>query len=117
MALTRSLASVVIFAQLLLIITPLVEVHEGNAATQAAVGAPPANGSAAISAGQPATPEHNATTCPACIAQSLHAQLAFGVRLPMSVVAERGPVDVRPTLRPHHDPPAAHQSRAPPVAI
>ncbi|MES2124209.1 MAG: hypothetical protein V4503_05920 [Gemmatimonadota bacterium] len=114
-AMTRSLASVAIFAQLLLIITPLVDVHEQGEAQVAALITQAPTGGSALTASQPATPEHNATTCPACIAQSLHAQLASGVRLPLVVVAESAPLDVRPTLLPHHDPPQAHQSRAPPA--
>jgi hypothetical protein len=114
-AINRALASVAVFAQLLLWFAPLVEVHDGDAATWAfAVGV--TTSQAVIFAGQPdRLPQHNPMTCPACIAQSLHAQLASSVRLPTVVAVPRASIDLRATLLPHHDPPSTHRSRAPPV--
>ena len=114
-AVRRALASVAVFAQLLLLLGPLVEVHGSGSGPGTLVVAGSASGSV-LAARQPGNPTpHNATTCPACIAQSLHAQLASGVRIPTLVVAARAPTDLRPALLPHHDPPSTHHSRAPPV--
>ncbi|MGH7592639.1 MAG: hypothetical protein ACRELE_02115, partial [Gemmatimonadales bacterium] len=70
---------------------------------------------ATIAADRGHAPPHNPTTCPACIAQSLHAQVESSVHLPTLVVAERAPTDLHTALQPHHDPPSTHRSRAPPV--
>jgi hypothetical protein len=113
-AIRRALAGVAIFAQLLLLFSPLIELHDGDAGARATSAIPAAG--AAMVAGQPdRTPQHNPMTCPACIAQSLHAQLASGVRLPTVVVAQAAPVDLRTARLLQHDPPSTHHSRAPPV--
>jgi hypothetical protein len=114
-AIRRALASVAIFAQLLLVFAPLLEVRDGDNGTwPIAVGV--TTPGALMVAGQPDhRPQHNPTTCPACIAQSLHAQLESSVRLPVVVVAQRAPVDLRTASLRHHDPPSLHHSRAPPV--
>jgi hypothetical protein len=114
-AIRRALSSVAIFAQLLLIFAPLVELHDGGAAPRALAAAVAPSG-AALVAGQPdRTPPHNPTTCPACIAQSLHAQLESGVRLPTVVVAVGAPIDLPTAGLRYQDLPATHRSRAPPV--
>ncbi len=73
-----------------------------------------AGGVASMTVQQPGRP-HDAATCPACIAQSLHAQLAPVMALPTLSVATRAPEDLRGTFVAHRDLPANHQSRAPPV--
>jgi hypothetical protein len=113
-AIHRALASVAVFAQVLLLFSPLLEIRhgEGRAAISVAI-ASQQSGSWIQSHGS-AIP-HNPTTCPACIAQSLHAQVAPGVRLPTLLVAELAPVETATAVLPHHDPPSTHHSRAPPV--
>ena len=114
-AIWRSLAALAVFAQALMLFTPLLEVRDTDAPGRviAAGVTTPASASMAAERGR-ATP-HNATTCPACIAQSLFARVESGVRLPTLVVAERAPVDLRAEALRHHDPPSTHHSRAPPV--
>ena len=113
-AITRALAILAIFAQMLLLFAPLVELHDGDNGARAVLAG--ASAAPSIAAGQQShTPQHNPTTCPACIAQSLHAQLESGVRLPTITMAQRAPVDLRAAALPHHDPPSTHHSRAPPV--
>jgi len=111
----RALTGVAIVAQLLLLLAPLVELHDHDAGPRAITGETSAAGAAMV-AGQPSRGQpHNATTCPACIAQSLHAQLASGVRLPTAIEMLRLTSDLRDTFLPHHDSPSTHRSRAPPV--
>ncbi|MES1259728.1 MAG: hypothetical protein ABUL71_03970, partial [Gemmatimonadota bacterium] len=69
----------------------------------------------ALDAQQGQAKHHDATTCPACMAQSLHAQLTGSVRLPINVIAEQAPVEIPDAALPTLDPPATHLSRAPPV--
>ncbi|MEO5797946.1 MAG: hypothetical protein ABIZ70_11655 [Gemmatimonadales bacterium] len=111
----RALAGVATVAQLLLLIMPLVDRNE-NGGAPLSIQALVSGSITSIGAAVPTSAtHHDATTCPACIAQTLFAQVAFGVRLPTSIVSERAPADVRPLLLPHHDPPSSHQSRAPPA--
>jgi len=114
-AIWRSLAATAVFAQVLMLFTPLLEVRDTDAPGRvfAAGVTTPASASMGTERGR-ATP-HNATTCPACIAQSLFARVESCVRLPTMVVAERAPVDLRAEVLRHHDPPSTHHSRAPPV--
>jgi hypothetical protein len=114
-AIRRALASVAIFAQVLLLFAPLIEVHDGDAGARVVVAAVGTSGAAMVAGLPDRTPPHNPTTCPACIAQSLHAQLASGVRLPTVVVAQLAPADFHAAQLPQHDPPSTHHSRAPPV--
>ncbi len=114
-AIRRALASVAIFAQVLLLFSPLIELHDGDAGARVAIGTVGTSGAAMVAGLPDHTPQHNPTTCPACIAQSLHAQLASGVRLPTVVVAQQAPADFRTAHLPQHDPPSTHHSRAPPV--
>lgn len=115
MAVRRALSSVAIFAQVVLIFAPLVDLHDGDGARRviAAGLTTPDAPTMAAQTGHPL--QHNATTCPACIAQSLHAQLSAAVRLPTVPVAERSVADRRSAALPQHDPPATLHSRAPPV--
>ena len=115
-AIRRSLASVASFAQLLLLFAPLVELREtghGTDTVEAGVTAPNAP---ALDVQRGQAQHHDATTCPACIAQSLHAQLVGPVRLPTNVIAEQAPVEIPGAAVQTLDPPATHRSRAPPVA-
>ncbi len=115
LAIRRALISVAVFAQVLLVFAPLLEVREDDTAARGIISAVTNHGDAAwVSAHERPAP-HNPTTCPACIAQSLHARLESGVRLPTVVVVDRALADRRTTLVPHHDPPSTHHSRAPPV--
>jgi hypothetical protein len=114
-AISRALTSVAIFAQLLLLFTPLLEVREGDVGTWAIAVGVTTSGAMMVPGQQDPVPPHNATTCPACIAQSLHARLEPGVRLPTLVVAQSAPVDLRAAFVPHHGLPSRHHSRAPPV--
>ena len=114
-AVRHALASVATFAQLLLLFTPLVELRDAQSGPQSISVASITPDAPTVGANHGQAAPHNATTCPACIAQSLHAQLVAGVRLPTTVVAERAPTDIRNVALPHHDPPSTHRSRAPPV--
>jgi hypothetical protein len=114
-AVRRALSSVAIFAQVILIFTPLVDLHDGDGAGRVIAAGLTTPDAATISAQQGQPLQHNPTTCPACIAQSLHAQLSAAVRLPTVPVAERSVVDRRSSALPQHDPPATLHSRAPPV--
>lgn len=114
-AISAALASVAVFAQLLLLAAPLIEIHDVDVGARV-VSAVLTSSHNVIAAGhENRTPAHNPTTCPACIAQSLHARVEQGVRLPTLLVASRTPPDVRAALLPHHDPPSTHHSRAPPT--
>ncbi|MES2304815.1 MAG: hypothetical protein V4558_04880 [Gemmatimonadota bacterium] len=115
MTIRRALSGVATVAQLLLLIMPLVDRNENGSAPVSIQSLVAGSGSSMGAATPTSTTHHDATTCPACIAQTLFAHVAFGVRLPTSIVSERAPADVRPLLLPHHDPPSSHQSRAPPA--
>ena len=114
-AVRHAIAGVATFAQLLLLFTPLVELRDTESGPQSISVASIAPDSPSIGANHGQVPPHNATTCPACIAQSLHAQLVAGVRLPTTIVAELAPPDIRNVALPYHDPPSTHRSRAPPL--
>jgi hypothetical protein len=114
-AIWRSLAGMAVFAQVLMLFTPLIEVRDTDAPGRVIAAGVTTPASASIASERGRTSPHNATTCPACIAQSLFAQVESGVRLPTLVVAERAPVDLRAAILRHHDPPSTHHSRAPPV--
>lgn len=114
-AVRRALSSVAIFAQVILIFVPLVDLHDGDGAGRIIAAGLTTPDSPTIAAQQGQQPQHNATTCPACIAQSLHAQLSAAVHLPTVPVAERRVVDRRSSTLPQHDPPTTLHSRAPPV--
>lgn len=111
----HALASVAIFAQALMIAAPLVEVRDANAGPVAFVIGAASPDAPTVAAEHSQAVPHNAATCPACIAQSLHAQRTADVRLPTVVVVERTPTDRHEAVLPHHDPPSTHHSRAPPV--
>lgn len=111
----HALACVAIFAQLLLLFTPLVELRDTESGPQSISVASISPDSPSIGANHGQAPPHNATTCPACIAQSLHAQLVASVHLPTTITAELAPTDIRNVALPYHDPPSTHRSRAPPV--
>jgi hypothetical protein len=114
-AIWRSLAAMAVFAQVLMLFTPLIEVRDTEAPGRVIAAGVTTPASASMASQRGRTTPHNATTCPACIAQSLFARVESGVRLPTLVVAERAPVDLRAEVLPHHDPPSTHHSRAPPV--
>jgi hypothetical protein len=114
-AFRRALSSVAIFAQLLLLFTPLVELRDGDTDSRAIAAGITRPDAPSMAPQHEQAQQHNATTCPACIAQSLHAQLTAPVRLPTTIVAERTPTEIRREVLPGHDPPTAHLSRAPPV--
>jgi hypothetical protein len=111
----RILALVAGVAQLLLLSAPLADLPERGSGVLTVAPGIATPDSPSIAPQHPATQQHNATTCPACIAQTLHAQASAVLRLPTVVVSERAPVEIRRAAPPHHDPPAAHLSRAPPV--
>jgi hypothetical protein len=114
-AIWHSLAATAVFAQVLMLFTPLIEVRDTDAPGRVIAAGVTTPGSAAMASERGRTSPHNATTCPACIAQSLFAQVESSVRLPTLVVAERTPVDLRAEVLRHHDPPSTLHSRAPPV--
>lgn len=113
-AICRGLASLAVFAQVLMLFTPLIEVRDSAGLRPVIAAGVTAPTSVAIGAQHDRQSPHNATTCPACIAQSLFARVESGVRLPSLVIAERTPIDLRAEVLPHHDPPSTHHSRAPP---
>jgi len=115
LALRRALTSVAVFAQVLLVCSPLIEVRDGEIHHRVLAAGVCTPGVATISADRASTSHHNATTCPACIAQSLHAQVVSPVRMPTFVVGERTVTHAPGVVAPHHDPPSAHHSRAPPA--
>lgn len=104
-----------VFAQVLMLFTPLIEVRDRDAPGRAIAAGVTAPGSATVAAERSRAAPHDATTCPACIAQSLFARVESGVRLPTLAAAERAPADLRAAALPHYDPPSSHHSRAPPV--
>jgi hypothetical protein len=114
-AIRHALSSVAIFAQVLLLFTPLLELRHRDGATAAIAAGFSTPEVATISADHGQSPPHNPTTCPACIAQSLHAQLASSMHLPTIVVTHRVVADRGASALPQHDPPSSHHSRAPPV--
>lgn len=114
-AINRALTGAAILAQFVMIAAPLIDARDVDTGGSRPAAVVAASG-AVVSAGESGQlPPHNPATCPACIAQSLHAQVAPVVSLPAFVVS----FGVRPELRtaavPQHDPPSSHQSRAPPV--
>lgn len=114
-AIRHSLAGMAVFAQVLMLFTPLLEVRDTEAPGRVIAAGVTTPSGATLASERGRTSPHNATTCPACIAQSLFAQVESSVRLPTLVVAERAPVDLRAEVLRHHDPPSTHYSRAPPV--
>ena len=110
----RALAGMAVSAQVLMLFSPLVELRDSDARGPRLAAGFATPGIATIGSERSHAPPHNATTCPACIAQSLHARVEPGVRLPAAIVAEGAPIDLRITVLPHHDPPSTHLSRAPP---
>lgn len=114
-AMRHAFASVAIFAQVLLLFSPLIEVREGPEGSRAIAAGLTTPDAPTLGAQHGQAQPHNSTTCPACIAQSLHAQLTDSVRLPITMVAARTPLDIRNSVLPQHDPPSTHHSRAPPV--
>lgn len=113
--LRRALASAAVFAQALLLLAPSGEAHEGFSGP-AVIGAFSATQNApALAPSHDLGHRHDTTTCPACIARSLHAQVAGATALPTHAVVERH------SLQPSHAAAvstgslSAHRSRAPPT--
>jgi imidazolonepropionase-like amidohydrolase len=114
-AICRSLAGVALFAQVLTQFAPLAELRDSAGPARVLAPGITTPTAATLAAQHDRAPPHNATTCPACIAQSLHARVESSVRLPALAVAEQAPTDRRTTTLRHHDPPSSHHSRAPPI--
>jgi hypothetical protein len=114
-AIWHSLSAVTVFAQVLMLFTPLIEVRDTDPPGRVIAAGVTTPASATMAAERGHAAPHNATTCPACIAQSLFARVESSVRLPTLVVAGRAPADLRAAVLPRHDPPSTHHSRAPPV--
>jgi hypothetical protein len=111
----RGLALVAVLAQVAIVFAPLVEVHDAQAGRTSAGAIPVPSRGAAIGAQQNHRPPHNPTTCPACIAQSLHAQQTSNVRIPTLAFAERGRLELRTAIFLGDENPSTHRSRAPPL--
>ena len=115
-AIRRALASVAVFAQVLLLFSTLIELHDGDGGARVAVAAVGTSGAAMVAGLPDHTPQHNPTTTARAVSRSrCIAQLASGVRLPTVVVAQQAPANFRTAHLPQHDPPSTHHSRAPPV--
>lgn len=110
----RGLALVAILAQIAIVFAPLVEVHDAQTGSVATATIPIPSQGAAIGTQQNHRPPHNPMTCPACIAQSLHAQLTSNVRIPTLAFAEQGRSEFRAEIFLSGDHPSSHRSRAPP---
>jgi hypothetical protein len=108
----RMIAAVALVAQVVMVFAPMGDLCGVTRDTAPALVA--AAGGAAIGVQHPGRP-HDAATCPACIAQSLHAQLVSAFSLPTLAIASRAPEDLRTTFIAHRGLPTSHQSRAPPV--
>src|SRR5579862_9429490 len=104
-AIHRALTSVAMFAQVMLLFAPLIDVQDTGPGHRAFAVGMTTPGIATMGSPRESSRHHDAATCPACIAQSLHAQLVASVRLPTLTVAERAPSDRRIEVLPHHDPP------------
>ena len=114
-AIRRTLAIIASVAQVLLLFAPLVELQDSDhdlGSIVAGITRPDSPSMAPRHA--PAQP-HNATTCPACIAQSLHAQVAHAAPLPAGAVIERERFELRSAVVTSTGPPSSHHSRAPPA--
>lgn len=110
----RIIAVVALVAQGAMLVAPLGDVRDGPPAATLAQAAS-ASGTAFVHGpAQPARP-HNPATCPACIAQSLHAQLAPAFALPTFWHASRTAVDHPAAFVVHRAAFSSHHSRAPPV--
>ena len=116
-AFRRALAAAALVAQVALLVAPLADVHDAAAVDPGAIPAVSAGGANGITAQQSHERAHNPATCPACIAQSLHANFERPVGVPAVAVVQASPADPRAAGRPQRGPPATHQSRAPPLAV
>jgi N-acetylglutamate synthase/N-acetylornithine aminotransferase len=114
-AIRRALTSAAVFAQALLVCSPLVEVRDAEVHNRVLAAGVSTPGITTMAADRGTASHHNATTCPACIAQSLHAQVVSPVRMPTFVIGERAVSQAPGVVAAHHDPPSAHHSRAPPA--
>lgn len=108
----RVIAAVALVAQVVMVFAPLGDLCGVTRDTAPAVIV--AAGVASLNVQHPGRP-HDAATCPACIAQSLHAQLVSAFSLPTLAIATRASEDLRSTFIAHYGLPTSHQSRAPPV--
>ena|ERR1017187_1580481 len=114
-AICRALAGVALFAQVLMVFAPLAELRNSAGPTSVLAAGITTPTAATLAAQHDRAPPHNPATCPACIAQSLHARVEASVRLPTLAVAEQAPTDRRTATLRHREPPSAHHSRAPPI--
>jgi hypothetical protein len=111
----RSLAIIATVAQVLLLFAPLAELRDEDHGIRTIAAGITRPDSPAIAPTPARSQPHNATTCPACIAQSLHAQVAHAAPLPAAAVIENQRFELRSAVVVSTGPPSAHQSRAPPV--
>lgn len=114
-AIRHALTSVAIFAQLLLLAVPLVEIHDVETGPRTISAGLASSGNTMLAGHESRVPSHNPTTCPACIVQSLHAQVAPTPSIPACVVVECQRFDSHTAVIVSTGPPSAHHSRAPPT--
>lgn len=114
MAVRHAVACVAIFAQALLLFTPLVELRDAHAGPSTISAGAITPDAPSVAPQHERSRQHDATSCPACIAQSLHAQVAPGAPPPTCEIVECHALDLRSAVAASHGPSSAHRSRAPP---
>lgn len=111
-AIRRILAGATLVAQVLLVAAPLVDVHppvvETSVLQQGLHSA-----SLTVPLGD-AAPQHDATRCPGCIAQSIHASPVAGAVTPIRLVEHQIAAESGAAVAATFRTPSAHHSRAPP---
>ena len=108
-------AALLALLQLTVLIAPLAEVVAGHDAVAGSARVAPRVGAPETPPGRHQAP-HDETTCPACIARSLHAAVEGPLLQPTSRTEQRSTPDLHITLPTLQQLPPAHPSRAPPVA-
>ncbi len=112
----RLTAAIAVVLQVMLLFAPLSEIRDARAASAARAELTHRIGGSVDGGSRSTAPIHDESTCPACIARSLHARLESLTPLPVLAVEERTPPAVASVVRAHADPPTFQLSRAPPVA-
>jgi hypothetical protein len=99
-------ASLLIFVQLVVALSPIIDGRLGQGA-----------GMHVESSGQTRHYTHEEATCVTCAAQSIHAPAIVVPRLPRPLEAAIKVTGARADLAPSVDPDSGHHSRAPPASL
>ena len=109
------MAALALVMQAALLFSPLVELRNARAASVEPYRIGMAQGAGVVVPARGSSAPHDETTCPACVARSLHARTEALAAVPVSTTEARAPAERTAADAPQPAHPSSHLSRAPPV--